>query len=148
MINMIAGIIIDSFGELRNVYNRAQEDKATRCFVCGVNAAEFNRRASGFDKHVMSQHNMWHYLFFRHYLRKKVHMASLTRIPATSLPQHQPPPLPTAASPEFLSLHPFPQDENEYTGQESFVSDMIKQGSLTYVPNGHALALQRGRWHG
>lgn len=86
MINMIAGIIIDSFGELRDVYNRAQEDKATRCFVCGVNAAEFNRRASGFDKHVMSQHNMWHYLFFRHYLRKKVRMASPAHIPAASSP--------------------------------------------------------------
>ena len=45
-----------------------------------------------------------------------------------------------------LNSHHPTQDENEYTGQESYVSEMLKQGSIGYVPNGRALALERERF--
>merc|ERR1711907_344385 len=102
LINMVAGIIIDSFGQLRDLYNKANEDMTSKCFICGINAAEFNRvDASSFDEHTHAHHNMWYYLYFREYLRMK--------------------------------------DPNEYTGQESYVSGVIKEGSISYVPIGKAM---------
>ena len=51
---------------------------------------------------------------------------------------------------EYLRM----KDPNEYTGQESYVSSIISQGSIAYVPIGKALAIGRGikhsggRWFG
>jgi|266.fasta.fasta_contig_21_6118322_length_611_multi_3_in_0_out_0_1 inositol 1,4,5-triphosphate receptor type 1 len=35
-LNLIAGIIIDTFGELRDELNMRDKDSKTVCFICGL----------------------------------------------------------------------------------------------------------------
>jgi hypothetical protein len=102
--NILFGIIIDTFAELRDDKQSKEEDMATCCFICGLEADEFEQ-ASGpsFREHVKSEHNMWQYLYFLHHLRRK--------------------------------------QESEYNGQESFVHEKIKSGSLHFFPNKRCLSL-------
>ncbi|XP_070537450.1 LOW QUALITY PROTEIN: inositol 1,4,5-trisphosphate-gated calcium channel ITPR3-like [Ptychodera flava] len=63
-LNIIFGIIVDTFSELRDAKWRTDEDMRTLCFVCGRGANEFERYGKGFRHHVKFEHNMWAYLFF------------------------------------------------------------------------------------
>lgn len=36
LLNLISGIIIDTFGELRDEMNERSIDKNTICFICGL----------------------------------------------------------------------------------------------------------------
>ncbi|XP_070538210.1 inositol 1,4,5-trisphosphate-gated calcium channel ITPR3-like [Ptychodera flava] len=63
-LNIIFGIIVDTFSELRNAKWRTDEDMRTLCFICGRGAHEFEHYGKGFRHHVKFEHNMWSYLFF------------------------------------------------------------------------------------
>jgi inositol 1,4,5-triphosphate receptor type 1 len=63
-LNIVFGIIVDTFSELRDEKWKAQEDMASLCFICGNPSFEFEKRGNGFDKHVKEEHNMWAYLFY------------------------------------------------------------------------------------
>eukprot|EP01004_Peranema_trichophorum_P005127 NODE_3_length_6384_cov_15.471011_g2_i0.p1 GENE.NODE_3_length_6384_cov_15.471011_g2_i0~~NODE_3_length_6384_cov_15.471011_g2_i0.p1 ORF type:complete len:2102 (+),score=358.02 NODE_3_length_6384_cov_15.471011_g2_i0:517-6306(+) len=72
LINMVFGIIIDAFAELRDKRQSQEEDQRSRCFICGHEADTFNRlEQDGFEKHTKRAHNMWDYLHFLHYLKRK-----------------------------------------------------------------------------
>merc|ERR1712146_435796 len=43
----------------------------TTCFICGIDAATFDRSGEGFRAHTKGSHNMWQYLYFMHHLRRK-----------------------------------------------------------------------------
>ena len=76
-LNIIFGIILDTFKELRDKKTIRELDMATSCFICGKQASAFdklkthgsNRR--GFETHYKDHHNQWMYLYFMHYLRIK-----------------------------------------------------------------------------
>lgn len=71
-LNIVFGIIVDTFAELREQRNFIEEDQASKCFICGIADNEFDRvAAGGFQHHVKYEHNMWHYLFFMHYVQLK-----------------------------------------------------------------------------
>ena len=36
----------------------------SKCFICSVQRAEFDRKGRGFDHHIKRDHNMWNYLYF------------------------------------------------------------------------------------
>ncbi|XP_062518427.1 inositol 1,4,5-trisphosphate receptor type 1-like isoform X2 [Corticium candelabrum] len=63
-LNIVFGIIVDTFSELRDEKWKAQADMASVCFICGNASFEFEKRGNGFDHHVKEEHNMWAYLFF------------------------------------------------------------------------------------
>ncbi|KAJ9465428.1 Inositol 1 [Diplonema papillatum] len=71
LLNIIFGIIIDTFAELRAEKQKVEEEIRTRCFICGIESSEFDRHASGFDCHIRRDHNMWCYIYFIHHLRTK-----------------------------------------------------------------------------
>jgi hypothetical protein len=71
MLNIIFGIIIDTFGELRAQNNEIEEDIRNKCFVCGIDRETFDRNADGFDHHIQSDHHVFHYIYFFMYLRRK-----------------------------------------------------------------------------
>ncbi|KAJ9447528.1 Inositol 1 [Diplonema papillatum] len=71
LLNIIFGIIIDTFAELRAQRQSVEEDIRTKCFICGIEASEFDRHADGFRTHIKEDHNMWMYVFFLHHLRLK-----------------------------------------------------------------------------
>eukprot|EP01059_Diplonema_ambulator_P036495 TRINITY_DN9103_c0_g1_i1.p1 TRINITY_DN9103_c0_g1~~TRINITY_DN9103_c0_g1_i1.p1 ORF type:complete len:2700 (+),score=824.86 TRINITY_DN9103_c0_g1_i1:45-8144(+) len=71
LLNIIFGIIIDTFAELRSQRQAVEEDIRTKCFICGIEASEFDRHAEGFRIHIKEDHNMWLYVFFLVHLRLK-----------------------------------------------------------------------------
>lgn len=71
LLNIVFGIIVDTFSELRGQKDRIEEDIRNKCFICGLDASEFERHASGFGHHIKEDHNMWNYVFFFDYLRRK-----------------------------------------------------------------------------
>ncbi|PWV16830.1 putative inositol 1,4,5-trisphosphate receptor [Trypanosoma cruzi] len=71
-LNIMFGLIIDTFGELRDAKREKELDMKSTCFVCGLEADEFERaHVGGFRAHVVHEHNMWMYFYFMHYLRRK-----------------------------------------------------------------------------
>jgi len=70
-LNIIFGIIVDTFSELRDERYRIMEDMQSLCFICSLSSHDFERKAAGFEYHVKKEHNMWSYLFFEIYLSMK-----------------------------------------------------------------------------
>jgi len=72
LMNILFGIIIDTFGELRAKANSIQEDIENKCFICGIDRREFDRLSQfGFEHHINVEHNPWNYLAFNMYLKRK-----------------------------------------------------------------------------
>ncbi|KAJ3106266.1 hypothetical protein HDU97_006717 [Phlyctochytrium planicorne] len=71
LLNVIFGIIFDTFGQLREDRNAISTDLKSNCFICSIHASEFQRHSRGFDYHIKHEHNIWHYLFFLVHLQTK-----------------------------------------------------------------------------
>eukprot|EP01061_Rhynchopus_euleeides_P047402 TRINITY_DN9485_c2_g1_i1.p1 TRINITY_DN9485_c2_g1~~TRINITY_DN9485_c2_g1_i1.p1 ORF type:complete len:443 (+),score=233.20 TRINITY_DN9485_c2_g1_i1:103-1431(+) len=71
LLNIIFGVIIDTFAELRSEKQKIEEAIRSRCFICGIESSQFDRKAVGFEHHIKNDHNMWNYIFFIHHLQKK-----------------------------------------------------------------------------
>ncbi|KAJ1566124.1 Inositol 1,4,5-trisphosphate receptor type 2 [Nowakowskiella sp. JEL0078] len=71
LLNVIFGIIFDTFGQLREENQSIQDDLKSTCFICSINASEFERHAEGFQVHTKYDHNIWHYLYFLVHLKMK-----------------------------------------------------------------------------
>jgi len=63
-LNIVFGIILDTFSELRDMKWTAESDMNSTCFICGRNNYEFETTGQGFEHHVKEEHNMWSYIFF------------------------------------------------------------------------------------
>jgi len=70
-LNIIFGIIIDTFGQLRDQKNEMEEDMQSICFICGIDGDTFQRQALGFKNHIKYDHNVWNYLYYLIYLDQK-----------------------------------------------------------------------------
>lgn len=64
VLNLIFGVIIDTFADLRSEKQQKDEILRNTCFVCGLEREKFDNRSVSFEEHIKSEHNMWHYLFF------------------------------------------------------------------------------------
>ena len=62
MLNIIFGIIIDTFAELRELNQKIQDDKNNVCYVCGAKRDDFNKGNKNFDEHVGEEHCIWNYV--------------------------------------------------------------------------------------
>ncbi|KAM3863107.1 ryanodine receptor 2-like [Diretmus argenteus] len=71
LLAIIQGLIIDSFGELRDQQEQVKEDMETKCFICGIGNDYFDAVAHGFETHTLQEHNLANYLFFLMYLINK-----------------------------------------------------------------------------
>eukprot|EP00117_Sycon_ciliatum_P048000 scpid3078/ scgid34229/ Inositol 1,4,5-trisphosphate receptor type 1; IP3 receptor isoform 1; Type 1 inositol 1,4,5-trisphosphate receptor len=69
-LNIVFGLIVDSFSSLRDEKNDALEDMSSVCFMCSLSSHEFDKYAQGFEHHVKHDHNMWSYLFYFIFLHK------------------------------------------------------------------------------
>ena len=70
LLNVIFGIIIDTFSELRTSAAQKTTAMENTCFICGVDRFTFETQGSGFKRHITEDHNMWNYLFMIVYLRE------------------------------------------------------------------------------
>ncbi|KAK6195687.1 hypothetical protein SNE40_001061 [Patella caerulea] len=63
-LNIIFGIIVDTFSELRDSKWQIDNDMKSNCFICSRENYDFERQGNGFEHHVKKEHNQWAYLFF------------------------------------------------------------------------------------
>ncbi|XP_077049524.1 inositol 1,4,5-trisphosphate-gated calcium channel ITPR2 isoform X2 [Siphateles boraxobius] len=64
VLNLIFGVIIDTFADLRSEKQRKEEILKTTCFICGLERDKFDNKTVSFEEHIKSEHSMWHYLYF------------------------------------------------------------------------------------
>ncbi|XP_040291553.1 inositol 1,4,5-trisphosphate receptor type 2 isoform X2 [Bufo bufo] len=64
VLNLIFGVIIDTFADLRSEKQKKEEILKTTCFICGLERDKFDNKTVSFEEHIMSEHCMWHYLYF------------------------------------------------------------------------------------
>lgn len=82
-LNVVFGIIVESFQELRDERNRLTTamsggaamcengNHGADCFMCGIDHGMFDRDGNGWELHRKHEHNMWHYIAFFIYLDSK-----------------------------------------------------------------------------
>ena len=72
MLNIVFGIIIDTFAELRDEKKAIFEDQEDKCFICNMERyVFFEGDGEGFDAHVANDHNMWNYIYYLIHLETK-----------------------------------------------------------------------------
>ena len=62
MLNMIFGIIIEAFGDLRQKEQQIDKDKTEICFICGVDKDTLEKRGEKLEVHTDKVHNVWTYV--------------------------------------------------------------------------------------
>ncbi|XP_037091266.1 inositol 1,4,5-trisphosphate receptor type 2-like [Pollicipes pollicipes] len=72
VLNLIFGVIIDTFADLRSDKQQKEEILKNSCFVCGLQRSDFDNKSVTFEEHVKNEHNMWHYLYFIVLIKVKV----------------------------------------------------------------------------
>jgi hypothetical protein len=60
--NILFGIIIDTFSELREKQTQVEMDKQNICFICGANKDDLEKEAINFYQHTKEHHFVWHYV--------------------------------------------------------------------------------------
>lgn len=63
-LNLIFGVIIDTFGDLRQEKQEKDYTLRNTCFICGLDRTKFDNKTISFDEHSKIEHNMWNYLYF------------------------------------------------------------------------------------
>ena len=70
-LNIIFGIIIDTFAELRDEKRMFEEDRKGKCAICSLDKTVFDKQINGFEYHTKNSHNVWNYYYFLYYLKNK-----------------------------------------------------------------------------
>jgi len=68
LLNVIFGIIIDTFAALREETASIQANMSNVCFICDIERSIFDRAGQSFAVHIKTDHNMWMYLRYFVYL--------------------------------------------------------------------------------
>uniref|UniRef100_A0A4W4FT30 Inositol 1,4,5-trisphosphate receptor n=1 Tax=Electrophorus electricus TaxID=8005 RepID=A0A4W4FT30_ELEEL len=71
VLNLIFGVIIDTFADLRSEKQKKEEVLKTTCFICGLERDKFDNKTVSFEEHVKLEHNIWNYLYFIVLVREK-----------------------------------------------------------------------------
>ena len=70
--NLILGIIIDTFADLRKDKQDKDDLRKFSCFICGLQRQVFDSKGlSSFEKHCREEHHLWSYLNFVILLKTK-----------------------------------------------------------------------------
>ena len=62
------GLIVDTFGELRDDTYNYENDKNNICFICQLSKNGCLLKNIDFDKHIKEEHNLWNYINFLIYM--------------------------------------------------------------------------------
>mmetsp|Transcript_35283 Transcript_35283/g.31725 ORF Transcript_35283/g.31725 Transcript_35283/m.31725 type:complete len:232 (+) Transcript_35283:328-1023(+) len=71
LLNIIFGIIIDTFAELRDEKGIKDYDNNNRCYICNIDRTSFEKEGKSFVKHTRKEHFIWYYLYYIVYLKAK-----------------------------------------------------------------------------
>lgn len=64
ILQMVFGIVVDTFGALRDEKQDKEKILKDTCFVCGLDRSCFENLTPTFEDHIRTEHNLWHYLYF------------------------------------------------------------------------------------
>ncbi|XP_032898387.1 inositol 1,4,5-trisphosphate receptor type 3 [Amblyraja radiata] len=64
VLNLIFGVIIDTFADLRSEKQKKEETLKSTCFICGLERDKFDNKTVSFEEHIKIEHNIWNYLYF------------------------------------------------------------------------------------
>lgn len=62
--NMLNGIIISTFSEIREENNNKSEDEENKCFICNRARGQFEKKKKSFDDHRTNEHNSRNYIYY------------------------------------------------------------------------------------
>ena len=68
-LNLLFGIIVDTFGELRSAASERDAHAANICFICGIERTTFDRNGVNYREHIAREHDKWRYLYLLVHLR-------------------------------------------------------------------------------
>lgn len=74
LLEVLFGLILDSFSERREHRNKLEKEKKEICFICHNEKNRFDLHANeglDFESHIKTEHNMWNYVYFLIYLSEK-----------------------------------------------------------------------------
>jgi len=72
MLNVLFGIIIDTFAQLRDKKSRIDNDMVNVCFVCNFERLLFEKYSEGgMARHIAADHNLWMYVYYMVHLYTK-----------------------------------------------------------------------------
>ena len=66
--NVTFGLIVDTFGELRDETYNYENDKNNICFICQLSRDGCLLKNIDFNFHIKHEHNLWNYVYFLIYL--------------------------------------------------------------------------------
>lgn len=59
-LNIIFGIIVNSFATLRNQKKSNETDMLNVCYICNLDRLDFEKAKQGdFERHIKADHNLW-----------------------------------------------------------------------------------------
>lgn len=58
ILNLIFGVIIDTFADLRSEKQQNEEILKNTCFICGLQRSAFDNKTISFEEHIRSEHNV------------------------------------------------------------------------------------------
>lgn len=64
LLNMINGVIVSTFSQIREESNNKEEDISNKCFICNIDRMEFEKRKINFKWHLKHEHNSKTYIKF------------------------------------------------------------------------------------
>jgi hypothetical protein len=70
VLNIINGIIVDTFQALREQNNQIDEEKTNVCFICSLHRSNFEIKGIDFDYHQQHEHNIDNYFKYILKIRK------------------------------------------------------------------------------
>ena len=62
--NIITGVIVDAFGDMRVQKQKLDEEMNQKCFICGVSRQATENRGNGWSHHFLNEHSIFSYLGF------------------------------------------------------------------------------------
>jgi len=69
LLNLIFGIIIDAFADMRDSRNAIKSNVKERCFICSLGRFEFETKNKSWFDHIQKEHNAYAYLYFILYMQ-------------------------------------------------------------------------------
>jgi len=71
LLNIVFGLVIDTFSEMRSENDKILDDMQLRCTMCDIPASRFESAGESFRAHISFDHNIWDYYYMFAYLHRK-----------------------------------------------------------------------------
>jgi hypothetical protein len=70
-LNIIFGIIVNQFAELRDIKANGDKDTLDYCYICQIQSMVFEKFTAVFVPHIEKDHHLWDYIYFIVHLEEK-----------------------------------------------------------------------------